>query len=75
MIYPGCAAVDRRMSWARKGNTMNPPTSFKEFATQLKLPTNMETAASTIGFNLRPIALRSMLDTVTLGRPVQRSRW
>ena len=49
---------------------MNPPTSFKEFATQLKLPTNMETAASTIGFNLRPIALRSMLDTVTLGRPV-----
>ena len=49
---------------------MNPPTSFKEFATQLKLPTNMETAALTIGFNLRPIALRSMLDTVTLGRPV-----
>jgi hypothetical protein len=52
---------------------MNPPTSFKDFAThfaKVGLPAKMETVAKSIGFVQRPISLRAMMDTVTLGSPV-----
>jgi hypothetical protein len=50
-----------------------PPTSFRDFATHfvnVELPTAMKTVASKVGFDRGPISLRSMMDTVTLGKPV-----
>jgi hypothetical protein len=52
---------------------MAPPTSFKDFAThfvKVTLLAKMETVASAIGFVERPISLRAMMNTVTLGSPV-----
>jgi hypothetical protein len=52
---------------------MAPSTSFKDFATEivkLKLPTTMEKVASAAGFEEQFVSLRSVLDTVTRGKPL-----